>query len=149
MSITRFRLGVPDIAYIGAERYCEGCVIPSSSTELVRGIVLTGGIFLVYSTVGQVRPVNSNQPAGIYVSACSIGVGEICTSPVARQLRRHENLCAKIRRREERRVAERGHGAAEEHKAQLSRKGNCKPNECHIRCQHLSTNLPRAHRLGK
>jgi len=25
MSITRFRLGVPDIAYIGAERYCEGC----------------------------------------------------------------------------------------------------------------------------
>jgi len=92
MSITRFRLGVPDIAYIGAERYCEGCVIPSSSTELERGIVLTGGIFLVYSTVGQVRPVNSNQPAGIYVSACSIGVGEICTSPVARQLRRHENL---------------------------------------------------------
>jgi len=39
MSITRFRLGVPDIAYIGAERYCEGCVIPSSSTELERGIV--------------------------------------------------------------------------------------------------------------
>ena len=123
MSITRFRLGVPDIAYIGAERYCEGCVIPSSSTELERGIVLTGGIFLVYSTVGQVRPVNSNQPAGIYVSACSIGVGEICTSPVARQLRRHENLCAKIRRCEERRVAERDHGAAEEHKPEHAQPG--------------------------
>src|SRR6516225_7643343 len=67
----------------------KGAMIPSSSTELEGGIVLTGGIFLVYSTVGQVRPVNSNQPAGIYVSACSIGVGEICTSPVARQLRRH------------------------------------------------------------